>query len=79
MELLNELKVLNEKEVAMIKQKLRVDWLKNGDTNYSYFHSRLRWRGIVNEFSGIKVERLWVDDLVAVKGLVKSFIEKRLA
>jgi len=38
-ELLSQLRIMEEKEVAMIKQKVRVVRLNNGDTNSKYFHS----------------------------------------
>jgi len=54
-ELFSELKTINEKELAVIKQKVRVDWLEKGDTNSMYFHSRLRWKRITNKLIGLEV------------------------
>ena len=49
MDLLSQLRSLKEKDIAMLKQKARVEWLKSGDTNSKFYHSRLRWRTTKND------------------------------
>jgi len=39
---LGEFSNLADREVAMSRQKAKVEWSKNGDTNSKFFHSRLR-------------------------------------
>ena len=46
MDLLSQLRSLEEKDIAMLKQNARVEWLKSGNTNSKFYHSRLRWRTI---------------------------------
>jgi len=41
-DLLSQLRSLEDKEAALLKQKVRVHWLKEGDSNSKYFHSKLR-------------------------------------
>jgi len=49
MDLLSQLRSLEEKDIAILKQKARVEWLENGDTNSKFYHSRLRWRTTKND------------------------------
>jgi len=54
-EMLSQLRTLDEREVAMTKQKARVEWLNNEDTNSRFFHSSLRWRRAKNDIVGLRI------------------------
>jgi len=41
-QLLNELSSMNEKEINMLNQKAIIEWIKKGDTNFKFFHSRIK-------------------------------------
>jgi len=77
MELLSELRCINERELAIVIQKSRVNWLEKGNTNYRYFHSRLRWRRNRNELVGLDIDGVWVEEPQAVKEKVKNYMERR--
>jgi len=62
-QLLGDLRILSEKENAMLRQKSRVDWLAKGDQNSKFFHSTLRWRRISNDIKGLVLNGEWCDDL----------------
>jgi len=53
--MLSQLRTLDEREVAMTKQKARVEWLNNEDTNSRFFHSSLRWRRAKNDIVGLRI------------------------
>ena len=76
-DLLSQLRSLEEKEEAMLKQKSRVEWIKNGDSNSKFFHSKLRWRRAQNDLVGIRINDTWCDDPQRVKSQVKQFFKSR--
>jgi len=76
-DLLSQLRSLEDKEAAMLKQKVRVQCLKEGDSNSKYFHSKLRWRRARNDLVGIRIDGSWCEDLHHVKSQVKWFFERR--
>ena len=78
-ELLSVLNELNEKEMAILRQKSRMDWIVKGDRNSRYFHSRIRWRRKTNELNGVMFDGQWIDEPNLIKGCVKRFIEEKFA
>ncbi|KAL0386494.1 UNVERIFIED_CONTAM: hypothetical protein Slati_4539800, partial [Sesamum latifolium] len=52
-----ELDDLKQDEECMWKQRSRVDWLRNGDKNTSFFHPRASERKRINEVLKIKDEQ----------------------
>ena len=76
-ELLSQLRIMEEKEAAMIKKKVRVVWLINGDTNSKNFHSSLRWQRVKNEICGLRINGVWCEEPNRVKSHIKSFSECR--
>jgi len=76
-DLLSQLRRLEEKEEAMLKQKSRVEWIKNGDSNSKFSHSKLRWRRGRNDLVGIFIDGSWCEDPIRVKSQVKQFFERR--
>jgi len=55
-DLLSQLRNMEEKEVFMLKQKARVYWLKSGDINSRFYHSRLRWRRNKNDLVELSID-----------------------
>jgi hypothetical protein len=47
---------LLSREEIMMKQRSRLDWLKEGDRNTSFFHSKARERAQVNRISALRKE-----------------------
>lgn len=67
MKLLSELKLLDQKEISILSQKARVNWLEHGDTNSKYYHSRIRWRRTNNKVKGIQLNGCWCEEPNRVK------------
>jgi len=75
-ELLSQLRNM-EKELAMVRQKAKVDWLKGADTNSKFYHSRLRWRRAKSEIEGLWINEVWCEDPTKVKSYMKGYFESR--
>ena len=46
---------------SMMRQKSRVKWIREGDTNSAYFHRLINHRRRVNAFQGLFMESLWLN------------------
>jgi len=46
---------MDEKELAMVKQKSCVQWVQEGDTNSKYFHNTIRLRRMSNDLGVLKL------------------------
>jgi len=55
MQLLSDLLNIYEKKIAMLKQNVKIEWLRKGH-QFKKFHSRLRWRREASELKVIKVD-----------------------
>jgi len=53
---LKDLNMLNEKEILVAKQKVRIEWLKKGDTNSRYYYSKIKWKMMNNGIKGLYIE-----------------------
>jgi len=76
-QLLSDLRVMSERENAMIKQKSRVEWIEKGDMNSKFFHSKLRWRRLNNEIKGLQTNGVWCEEPDRVKSEVRKFFDTR--
>ena len=77
MELLSQLRVVDNKTESLCRQKAREKWLKFGDTNSRYYHSMLRWRRLRNEVKGVEVDSLWSEEPDFVHREAKKLFEDR--
>jgi hypothetical protein len=63
-----------EREEIMARQRSRVDWLKEGDRNTSFFHARASARKRTNKMSSLKGDNgSTCDDIAEIKGMVQDF------
>jgi len=74
-----KLSVAKSKQVAILFQKARQSWIKQGDLNTKYFHSSVKWRRARNHLHGILVNNKWRDNRDEVKIKVCEFFEERFA
>jgi len=47
---------------AVLQQKARFKWLKQGDLNTKFFHSTVKWRRVRNVINGILENGVWSED-----------------
>jgi hypothetical protein len=65
-----------ECEEIMARQRSRIDWLKEGDRNTSFFHDRATARKRANKFSSLSREDgSKCESPEEIKGMVKVFYE----
>ncbi|XP_068483176.1 uncharacterized protein [Phaseolus vulgaris] len=55
------------KQEAVLHQKARQKWLKQGDLNTKFFHSSIKWRRARNELHGMFVDGWWCEDKDVIK------------
>ena len=67
------------KQEAVMFQKARHNWLKQGDLNTKFFHSSVKWRKARNQVHGIYVNDKWCDDKSVIKDKVREFFDVRFA
>jgi hypothetical protein len=60
---------------SLLKQKSRVKWVKEGDSNSRFFHESIKNRRRRNQLVALKNGEQWVEGVDEVKGFVKSYFE----
>jgi hypothetical protein len=71
-------KYLRNKE-ALMYQRSRAKWLKEGDANTKFFHGCVKARLKSNFIAAIRVEDRWVDTPSLIKEEVSSYFEKHVS
>jgi len=67
------------KQEAILFQKARQNWIKQGDHNTKFFHSAVKWRRARNQLHGIIDNNKWCDDKEEAKDKVRKYFEERFA
>ena len=62
---------------ALLRQKSRSRWLKEGDCNTKFFHIRVNANRNRNSIKGLLIEGVWTDDPNKVKEEIGSFFSNR--
>jgi exonuclease III len=60
---------------SLLKQKSRLRWVKEGDSNSRYFHESIKSRRRKNQLIALKDGDRWIQGVPEVKGFVKNFYE----
>jgi hypothetical protein len=60
---------------SLLKQKSRMRWVKEGDSNSRYFHESIKSRRRRNQLVALKNGDNWVQGVEEVKEFVKTFFE----
>ena len=79
MVLLAELNKAKFKQEAVMFQKERQSWIKQGDLNTMFFHSFVKWRRVRNQLHGFHVNGKWCEDKEVIKEKVQTFFKDRFA
>lgn len=66
---------LNAKE-SLLRQKSRIKWIREGDSNYSFFHASLVIRRRRNQMVAILDDNLWVEEVNQLKEEVVNYFSK---
>ncbi|KAL8492247.1 hypothetical protein ACS0TY_023765 [Phlomoides rotata] len=56
-----------ERRDSLLRQKSRVKWIEDGDTNSSFFHNFINKRRKRNEILGMLIEGEWREEVEDVK------------
>jgi len=62
---------------SLLRQNVRTNWLKYGDSCSKFFHSSLRWRRLRNEVKGVEVGGCWCEEPSTVRFETKKLFEAR--
>jgi hypothetical protein len=68
-------RLLKSKDV-LARQRSRVKWLKEGDTNSKYFHGCIKSRQRRNNISCLKVRDRWIDSLPEIRFEIEHFFKE---
>jgi hypothetical protein len=60
---------------SLLKQKSRMRWVKEGDSNSRFFHESIKSRRRRNQLVALKDGDHWVQGVEEVKGFVKNYFE----
>ncbi|KAJ0548185.1 putative RNA-directed DNA polymerase [Helianthus annuus] len=73
---------LRKIELAKAKdlhQKARINWIKYGDDNTSYFHARINVNKARNRINGLNIRGEWVTEPKVVKEEIRLWFKKQFA
>ena len=62
---------------SMLRQKSRVKWIREGDSNSTYFHRLINHRRRVSAFQGLLMDGEWVHDPSNIKRVVLTHFKDR--
>lgn len=66
-------RALNWKE-CLLHQKAKSQWLKEGDANTKFFHSRINRRLKLLSIEGLQINNVWTESIEGVKnGVFRHF------
>ncbi|GAU21871.1 hypothetical protein TSUD_33680 [Trifolium subterraneum] len=71
-------KLLKSKEALMF-QRARSKWFKEGDANTKFFHGSVKSRVKSNLISALRVDNIWLDSPISIKEAVHSFFENHVS
>ena len=77
--LMRQLRVIDNKLESLYRQKARVNWMKNSDSNSKYYHLIIRWRRLRNGIKGVEVGGIWTEEPQVVQMEEKKLFEDRLS
>ena len=77
MELLSQLRMIDNKLDSLTRQKSRTNWYKFGDMNSKFYHTVITWRRLKNEVKGVQVGGKWCEEPKVVCREAKALFEKR--
>jgi hypothetical protein len=60
---------------SLLKQKSRMRWVKEGDSNSKYFHESIKTRRRRNQLVALNDGNRWVQGVDDVKGFVKNYFQ----
>ncbi|KAJ9562034.1 hypothetical protein OSB04_007194 [Centaurea solstitialis] len=70
-------KALEEKHVAMARQRAKLKWAKEGDENTKLFHVASKLRERRNRIQGLNIQGTWSENPEEIKKFVFEFFKKK--
>jgi len=64
---------------SIVRQKSRSKWIKEGDTNTSYFHKIINYSRRRNALRGMLIDGSWVENLNLIKAEILQHFQSRFS
>ncbi|KAH1204406.1 DNA topoisomerase 2-binding protein 1-A [Glycine max] len=64
---------------SMLRQKARVNWIKEGDRNSAYFHKIINYRRRHNAIQGLTIDGMWIQEPSSVKNEAFNHFKERFS
>ncbi|KAF5822831.1 hypothetical protein HanRHA438_Chr01g0032291 [Helianthus annuus] len=72
-----QLKKLEAIKVKNLQQKARVNWIRFGDENSSFFHRLINVNIVNNRINGLRFRDSWISDPIELKMEVRNWFKKQ--
>ncbi|KAK5772968.1 hypothetical protein PVK06_049270 [Gossypium arboreum] len=71
--------MINRFKESIWRQKSRMSWLKEGDSNTTFFYRAVKFKAKRRTVCGLKIGNMWISDLKALKEKLFNFFRRHFS